>query len=707
MDKYILSIILSFLILKLEAQLTYEYTTNDSICIENNFNYFINLSSDRYLVAKDKKQYLTDKNGSVVVDLGKYNNLIVYPFNNNLTPVKEKKSGKYGYIDPDGNIKIPFLYEHAASFRDGVAIVRSDGKCGVIDTLNEMVFPMIYNDINAPDKNRFPVKKDQLYGVIDIDQKVIVDYKYLHASFLKNGVLKIQTAKGFQTIDLDDFKESKEVYEKINSFSNSLSSFKLDGKWGLIDSVGKIVLQNDYRNIGYLEKGISIIRSFDNKFGMINKDGDFLIPLEFDYIKNERTFVSANKGDNYYFFDHKGNRINEKITSQIKRIGPCNLFLKTSIDSLFSLQYLNTKEVFENVLFQEIKGISDGMLRSKINNSWYYYPLNQSKPIGPYKKINLFSDNKAIVQSTETGQFFVIDKTGESLTADYDEIKKHKTNYLFKENNKWGLSNNFSTIKTQYDELKILSHHAPIYKVKLNEKYGVIRDNKFILPIEYDGIKGDFFFKGVLEVSKNGAIAVVDIDGNILEKPKIGYVEYGSYGLTLLGTETGFGMIDDHLRFTVNPIYEELRTYKDGKRCSAKINGLWGFLNREGQFFIEPQFISVLDFSKDHDVTAVQDTTGWRLINDSGKFVTSNSYSDIRLVAQTKQSYFKIEVDGKWGVIDSEGKIVIPAIFTKIVRKRKYWILHQNKNYIHVDDNLNCIYNCAENEIQKVFSTNE
>jgi hypothetical protein len=43
------------------------------------------------------------------------------------------KHGKYGYINPQGKVIVPFKFSVAGSFREGLAAVQVDGKYGYID----------------------------------------------------------------------------------------------------------------------------------------------------------------------------------------------------------------------------------------------------------------------------------------------------------------------------------------------------------------------------------------------------------------------------------------------------------------------------------------------------------------------------------------------------------------------------------------------
>ena len=702
MKNLILFLLAAFLGTTLPAQLSYEYTASDSVCIENDFTYFISLYPNRNLVTKSNQYYVVDDTGDKVFDLSAYNNLVYLPYNDELMPVKSKDSGKFGYINTEGVLKIPLEYEYASGFCNGIAVVKKSGKYGLINTQNEIAVPINYEGIKRPNDNRYPVAKEKLYGLMDSRGVILMDYKYSDLSFLKNGGLKVQTSMGYKYLDPVNFKEGQKVYEALVSFSDDLIKFKSAGQWGLMDSKGKVIVQNNYKRINSLTKGTAIVQSIDKKYGLISEEGAILIPVEYDGMDDQNNFIFAKKNDAYYFFDHSGHRILADNKGPIKKIGPCNLFLNTGVDSLFSLQYLNGEAVLDDVLFQKIKSVSNNTLLAQINDAWYYYPLDKSVPIGPFKSAQSFSDGGAIVQSETSGKYFMMGGDGQALTVEYDEIKKQNTTYLFKKNRKWGISSDVENINTVYDKVRMVDYHNLIFEVQSGDKYGLVKDGVIILPVEYDKIKGDFIYGGVLEVWKNEELSVVNNRGAVLSVPKIIFVDYSKYGLTLVNTETGFGMLNNDLQFVVEPIYESMRSFNDGKRCAVKMNGLWGFVNREGDFIIEPEFKSVLDFSSGHDVTGVEDASGWRLMSDKGVFVTNDVYSEIKLMSSSSD-YFQVQSEGKWGVIDVSGQVIIPTRFTSIKKKRKYWELHLEDEFIQLDDRLRCIKNCNENSLKDLL----
>lgn len=95
-----------------------------------------------------------------------------------------KKDGKWGYINESGVTKIPFNFDSAAcadlmgndisfSFENGLAPVSKDGKFGIINAGGETVIEFRFDVILPGTNGRYIAKKDGVWGLITIDEKLL------------------------------------------------------------------------------------------------------------------------------------------------------------------------------------------------------------------------------------------------------------------------------------------------------------------------------------------------------------------------------------------------------------------------------------------------------------------------------------------------------------------------------------------------------
>jgi S-adenosylmethionine synthetase len=61
--------------------------------------------------------------------------------------IPAKKGTTWGYVSPNSEKKIPFIYDVARVFSEGLATVKKEGKCGYIDKSEKVVIPLKYDDL--------------------------------------------------------------------------------------------------------------------------------------------------------------------------------------------------------------------------------------------------------------------------------------------------------------------------------------------------------------------------------------------------------------------------------------------------------------------------------------------------------------------------------------------------------------------------------
>ncbi|MCB0503844.1 MAG: WG repeat-containing protein, partial [Bacteroidetes bacterium] len=73
-------------------------------------------------------------------------------------------------------------------------------------------------------------------------------------------------------------------FENTAVFKEGLCWVKKDGQLQLIDGKGQIKLNTSYTNANNYENGVAIVVNEQNKYGVIDKNGNLILPLEYDYL---------------------------------------------------------------------------------------------------------------------------------------------------------------------------------------------------------------------------------------------------------------------------------------------------------------------------------------------------------------------------------------------------------------------------------------
>lgn len=217
---------------------------------------------------------ITEKNAPVVI-LSEYENGLA------LAKKVYARYELYGYVDKDKNVVIPFSFERAHPFKEGMAVVRKDGKYGYINTNGDLVVPFIY--YNAVDFNEGVAhvfkdghpRKNRFKGFIDKTGEQVIKCKYEGSGTFVNGLYKVINGDKYSYINLKGKLISPFIYEKAYDFSEGLATVKLNDKYGFIDEKGKMVIPNIFDCVSDFKDGKSHVRILDKIF-YIDKNGNEL-----------------------------------------------------------------------------------------------------------------------------------------------------------------------------------------------------------------------------------------------------------------------------------------------------------------------------------------------------------------------------------------------------------------------------------------------
>ena len=358
---------------------------------------------------------------------------------------------------------------------------------------------------------------------------------------------------GYDQIEaLDNIDENSNVwYEEI------VLRVEKDGKYGLIDLLGKELLPVEYDEITVLE-GIenSIIIKKDNKIGLVNDTGSIIIECNYKEIKN----MGSTYKDGYITVDDNG---------------------KYGVISATKRQILDNK-------YEEIKQIA---LKE-------YYVVKED---GKTKLIN--SKGESIIEDG------------------FDDIKSATTNgVIFTKNNLYGEMSTTGeiTLETQYQDLK--EANDGIYIAKQNDKYGII-DNMGNIQIsyEYQGItyneKAKLFFAEDAEyntsiidnqynVKATGILSDVNTDEEYirmrvndeykyynLNGEEISNIQALKNNTIFLSKKDGkYGYVDKKGNSVTEFIYDDATEQNKYGYAAVKKDGLWGSIDKDGKEKIEPKY---------------------------------------------------------------------------------------------------------------------
>jgi WG containing repeat len=128
-----------------------------------------------------------------------------------LAPIK--KNNKWGFVDKNGKLVIPPLYDRVANFSDGLAAVQVNGELGFIDISNRFVIlPQFSDNISYyyydTINNCFfyngvvNVMRNDKWGLINKKGNFIVQPQFINVFTIENDLIRVSNDYGEGLIKL-------------------------------------------------------------------------------------------------------------------------------------------------------------------------------------------------------------------------------------------------------------------------------------------------------------------------------------------------------------------------------------------------------------------------------------------------------------------------------------------------------------------------
>lgn len=279
-------------------------------CIYDSTSKMIN---DKVWLLKNNEWAFYDYKYNKVINK-RYSNLIDY---NGLYSIVENNN-KYYLID--------HLNEHQTTLfeKDIVPISINENNYikftknnlyGFMDTNLKIIIEPIYLKANDFINNYCSVNKDNKWGLIDNNNNLIIDYKYDYMSNDCSGFIKVIENNNEYFIDK---KENKYLYDfnknyKFYEFSELLLPFEYKNKKGYMNQFFEVEYLKKIDEINNFNNDFAIIK-VKNYYGVINKKFKWVLKpiykkiIEFDGY----SFFVIDKNNNYDHISINGNSLLKK-----------------------------------------------------------------------------------------------------------------------------------------------------------------------------------------------------------------------------------------------------------------------------------------------------------------------------------------------------------------------------------------------------------
>ena len=219
-----------------------------------------------------------------------------YNFHEGLSQVIDA-DGKAGYINEKGEIVIDLQYVVAGDYSEGLAYAQTEDKSGYIDKKGAFVFqtksdkPYKFSEglaVNNVD--------DGEYGYISKKGSIEIPFQFDAANGFKEGLACVKTGGKYGYINKKGNYVINPQYDFADTFSEGLATARIGRKFGYINPKGKTVIDPIYAYACDFVGGYAFVKNSDDKYGIINKKGDFVVIPQFTEAKDPSEIIGIRSG---------------------------------------------------------------------------------------------------------------------------------------------------------------------------------------------------------------------------------------------------------------------------------------------------------------------------------------------------------------------------------------------------------------------------
>ncbi len=207
--------------------------------------------------------------------------------------IQEETVKLYGYTDKDGNVVIEAQYYYAFNFGpDGYAVVADrDRIMRVIDTKGREVINPYGTVIRQKDRNN----SNAIVGYYLAEENgansigmYFFDRGFMRVRCALRNYFDIGQIVGDTDLLITPSGKQFEIPDgyELKSYSDGILLLEREGRYGCMDITGRWIAQPIYTSAEPFYEGLCVLTTADGKSGMIDTEGNVVIPFEFDHVSN-------------------------------------------------------------------------------------------------------------------------------------------------------------------------------------------------------------------------------------------------------------------------------------------------------------------------------------------------------------------------------------------------------------------------------------
>ncbi len=460
--------------------------------------------------------------------------------------------------------------------------------------------------------------------------------------------------------------------------ADSFLVFEENGKMGIKDQQGKVVVPAAFEALGWSDGSFSVIGDvtgyrLNNHWGILNLKKEFVTKAEYErLIYSGGEYIVATKKINPAQTKTGCLNLRGEIKIPFQYDGININGLRAIVFNLQNAQYQYGLIDLENrliipVVYQRIYPL--GTLRYAVENEAGKIALfgENGRAITGFEidSISAFTKSRAIIhQNLNQG---LLDRDGRMVvTPNYQAIALGEEKVMALPHHEWIILNDRNEIlkKFQVDEILPLTNGMFIYKY--SQKYGLLDSTlKVILQAQYDHLFAST--NNHFIVSQKGKRGVIGSDNSIIIPLIYDSLIIKDEIVQAFKKSEGWSLTDIRQTFKTQKNYDRIVPKVSGV-YPVKNYGYWGALNETGEEIIHCVFDSLLEISNHQLVVKFKNQFG--IINSRENWLVAPQPFELQLVNDS--CYLQLQPQNKF--LRKIAGEVIYFTDNKIEFKNDYWV---------------------------------
>ena len=342
----------------------------------------LSYKDDQLKFSKDGKYGVIDISGNEIIKNdydsistdGYYNKETKYEKAGYIVNVKTNEGYRYGYIDSTGKEILECKYNtirrltEIKNDKDAYLMTVENGRYGLYKNMQKIIANE-YNSIEYDNTNQvLAIEKVAKYGMYDLYGNMILPIQYDDITFAGTIITAHKDGK-LLTFDTNGNIKKDCNYTNINPTKspNYYVSIDLNGNYGVLDSNGNVLVNNEYNYIEYAFDKYFICTK-NGKMGIIDYTGNSVIANNYDVIQN----ITGTNIVQAIYANSNTSEIYNKNMNKVSETKNAHIYIESNYVKILSEDSIEYMDFDGNE--KEAKDIlkSNNIFAKKENGKWGY-----------------------------------------------------------------------------------------------------------------------------------------------------------------------------------------------------------------------------------------------------------------------------------------------------------------------------------------------